>query len=661
MSMLDAALQWAARGFRVFPLAEGTKDQPLVSHSKEATTDPAMIRAWWQDPATGAVRNHNVGISTTNMVVVDIDVRDGKPGLQNFLSLVGVFDTLTVRTPSGGFHCYYTGPDSAGRQGKHGLGEGLDIRSHHNYTVAPGSTTPEGVYAVEMDVPLRPVPAAVAVRLKPPLTRETASTYTLDETPGLVARAVAYLTSDQAPGAVEGEAGDDTTYRTACRLRDLGVTETGAYALMLTHWNDKCVPPWDGDELQVKVENAYNYATGVVGQMSPETHFANLQLPDDTPVAPPPPDHSSVFVFGNAIAPDTIAPRPWLMTRFLMRGQVTVLVGAGSVGKSVLKLTIAAHLACGLPFMSYVPKYGPARSIIYDEEDDVAEMSRRLWAICDQYKLPFDGVRQSIALLSRNELALRVTQNDPPQIHAEHVKALVLAARSENVGLVAMGPFVALHSTAEDDNVKMSFVMGVIREIAEGADVAILIDHHVSKPNGGASRAGDAYAARGAGAIINSGRFAFTLSTPSEDDCERAGLKPEERFDYVRLDDAKMNYAKQTARANWLKKVSVRLVNGDEVGALLPHDMDKTTAYVTQSWAAIIAAEMKGKATASCSLNDAANMLRAGDPLAFKMPAATLRSRVMTALAEPVTTTDGTVRVIAQVSGNGMVATVVLG
>jgi len=107
MSMLDAALSWAARGFRVFPLAEGTKDQPLCSFTKEASTDEALIRAWWSDPMTGAVRSHNVGVLTTDMVVVDVDVRNAKPGLVNFLNLTGGFDTLTVRTPSGGYHCYW--------------------------------------------------------------------------------------------------------------------------------------------------------------------------------------------------------------------------------------------------------------------------------------------------------------------------------------------------------------------------------------------------------------------------------------------------------------------------------------------------------------------------------------------------------------------------
>lgn len=657
--MLDAALSWAARGFRVFPLAEGTKDQPLCKFTQEASSDAALIRAWWSDPMTGAIRNHNIGVLTTGMVVVDVDVRAGKPGMVNFINLVGgLFDTLTVRTPSGGFHCYYTGPDSAGRQGKHGLGEGIDIRSHGNYVVAPGSVTAEGVYSVELDAPVVPVPAPIAVRLRPPLTRDNAASYVLDETPGLVARAIAFLQSDQAPIAVEGENGDDTTYRVACRLRDLGVSEQAAFALLLTHWNDRCNPPWEPDDLTVKVENAYNYATGALGQMSPETHFADLQIP---PVpAPEPINSGSVFKFGNALDPVSIPPRPWLMTRMLLRGQITMLVGPGSVGKSVLALTIAAHLAMGQPFMEYKPKYGAARSIVYDEEDDVAEMSRRLWAICHEYNFDFDFVRNEIALVSRKELALRLTTNDPPAMNTAHVQALVDACKDPRVGLLAIGPFVSIHTTEEDSNVKMAFVMGIAREIAELTNVAIMIGHHVSKPNGAASRAGDANTSRGASAIVNAARFAFTLSTPTETDCDLYGIKKDERYDFVAMSDAKMNYAKAMARANWLVKRSVKLANTDEVGVLLPHDMEHTALVTQTMWATTIAAGMKGAATGSCTLSDAANYLRAADPLAGKLPVATLRARVMTALSDGVTTEHGRVRVLGEVKGGKLEANVVL-
>lgn len=660
MSMLDAALSWAARGFRVFPLAEGTKNQPVVSFTQEATSDPAKIRTWWEIPfGGGASREYNIGVLTTGMVVIDIDVRDGKPGVSNYLKLGGVFDTLTVRTPSGGLHCYYKGPDSAGLQGRYGLGEGIDIRSHGNYVVAPGSRTPEGAYSVEIEGEPSWVPGPVASRLRPPITRSNAADFQGDETPGLVARAVTFLGSAQAPPAVEGEGGDDQTYRTVCRLRDLGLTQQGAYALLLQHWNDRCNPPWDPDDLLVKVENAYNYATGSAGSMTPEQHFANLQLPDP----PPDPDaiNPDIFATGTSLDVDKIPPRPWLMTRLLMRRQITLLVGPGSAGKSVTSLVIAAHLAVGLPFMKFQPKGGPTRSIVWDEEDDLHELSRRLWAICQHYGFDYGTVRNMVTLLSRKEIDMRITEGDPPSIATSHVQALVAAASSPDVGLLVLGPFVALHNVSEDDNVKMAFVMGILREIAEAADVAVLLAHHVSKPSGGNSRAGDAYAARGAGAIVNSARIAFTMFSPTEQECSTYGIKPERRFEFVRFDNAKMNLTLQTGIADWLQKHTLKLPNGDEVGVLAPYNMQEKTEQTLRIWALAIAGEMIGKARASCTLNEAADFLRAADPLAGKLDIKTLRTRVKTALSDPIVTPHGTLKVIGEMTGGTLSMKVVLG
>jgi hypothetical protein len=66
------------------------------------------------------------------------------------------------------------------------------------------------------------------------------------------------------PGAVQGQHGDDYTYRTVCRLRDMGLDALEALAAM-DEWNSRCQPPWSAEELGQKVRNAYEYATGEPG------------------------------------------------------------------------------------------------------------------------------------------------------------------------------------------------------------------------------------------------------------------------------------------------------------------------------------------------------------------------------------------------------------
>lgn len=648
MSTLAAALAWAARGFRVFPLAAGTKDEPLVSHVDEGTSDPARIRQWWVDPLLGAERDYNVGVVTTGFDLIDIDVRAGKPGLSNFLELGGHFDTLTVRTPSGGFHCYYKGPDAANRVGILGKDSGLDIRSFHGYALAPGSSTAEGAYSLEVDVVLADIPLGLRAHLRPPMVRPEGAVTELVETPAMVERALAYLLSCRP--AIEGQGGDGATFETAARLRDFGIPEATAARLMIETFNPRCLPPWPPEELKAKVANAYAYGTAQFGILAPELHYGGVSIPAEP--APEPIDTGRIFRFGNAVSPIDIAPRPWIMKRLLMRRQVTMLVGAGATGKSTQALQIAAHLAMGRSYAGYPVKDGtPMRSVVYNEEDDVEEQSRRLWAICAHFKFDFPTVRERIALVSREEISLSLVVGDrPAKLNAEHVKALIEAAIAPDIGLIAVGPLVSIHQAIEEDNVAMTYVMGTLRLIAEKADVAMLVDHHVGKSSS-KGLGSDMYAARGAGSIVNVARIGLNLVTPTADEATNLGIEKHEAHMFVAMGDAKMNLALASGSLHWFKKTSIHLPNGDEVGVLDPYDMIAKGMTVASADAETIAAGMRNAGVASCTVADAAIYLKGGDLLRSQMTLTKLRPLIMSAIATPVETSMGKLKLERSIVG----------
>lgn len=176
---LEAALQYAAAGIAVFPLQPAGK-MPLlpsahpgdalarkacqpptcgrVGHGLwDATTDPAVIAAWW-----GNEPNANVGVATglSNLLVIDIDTKDGKVGAQTLADLEeehgALPPTYTVRTWSGGLHYFFQMPaerlsNTAGTA-KAGLGPDIDTRGDGGYVVAAPSVVrengKEGVYSV---------------------------------------------------------------------------------------------------------------------------------------------------------------------------------------------------------------------------------------------------------------------------------------------------------------------------------------------------------------------------------------------------------------------------------------------------------------------------------------------------------------------------------
>ncbi len=107
--MKAAALDLAARGILVFPLAIGDK-MPVTLHGyQDATTDPKRINEMWQRRP-----NANIGIATgaSGLVVIDVDVKNDINGWEAFndcLERLGELPgpTPTASTPSGGAHLYF--------------------------------------------------------------------------------------------------------------------------------------------------------------------------------------------------------------------------------------------------------------------------------------------------------------------------------------------------------------------------------------------------------------------------------------------------------------------------------------------------------------------------------------------------------------------------
>ena len=71
--------------------------------------------------------------------------------------------------------------------------------------------------------------------------------------------------ADGAPVAIQGEHGDETTYRVAQRGHDLGLKTESTYHAMQAGWNSRCEPAWSDEGLWKKVQSAYKYSRGARG------------------------------------------------------------------------------------------------------------------------------------------------------------------------------------------------------------------------------------------------------------------------------------------------------------------------------------------------------------------------------------------------------------
>lgn len=271
------AVDYAKSGWYVFPIARGQKDPPLVRWGKERSTDIKQIKKWWTEYPEA-----NIGIATgpSGLFVLDLDIKNDKDGVAELELLELMYGelppTLTAKTPSGGRHLIYAG-EAGSSVSK--LGPGIDVRSTGGYILAPGSKLLGGGGMYRFDKSwgakvkktrdfkacVTPLTidhwAIMAAGASNPEASEKASAIAVDEvdTEAFIRWGKQYLRFDARP-AIEGEGGDNHTYSVALVLREKGLSKDLAYDLMLHYYNDRCSPPWEPEELAVKVENAYKYA-----------------------------------------------------------------------------------------------------------------------------------------------------------------------------------------------------------------------------------------------------------------------------------------------------------------------------------------------------------------------------------------------------------------
>ena len=145
MELRNAAVDYANRGYYVFPCVERGKS-PAIKHGfKDATRDIAKIEEWWSE------KPYNIGIAPgrSNIVVLDVDIDHdaGKYGDETLQELEAknttLPDTVEVLTGGGGRHLYFMCDDPKLTAGVR-FAPNLDYRGTGGYVIAPPSVHPTG-------------------------------------------------------------------------------------------------------------------------------------------------------------------------------------------------------------------------------------------------------------------------------------------------------------------------------------------------------------------------------------------------------------------------------------------------------------------------------------------------------------------------------------
>lgn len=482
MALVDHALDWAERGFRVFPLVVGGGTPVISGWQEVATTDPVVIRRVW------AKGEFNIGVLTTGWCVVDVDVKNGKPGMMSLLGLDLDHDTLTVETPTGGLHLYYSGevPNSVSK-----IALGIDIRGVGGYVIAPGSVRADGTrYSLANDSPVLAAPEHLIAAAGALRSRDTALLAADPDTPAALATAIEY--AKHAAPSIEGAGGDDNAYRVAAKIKDFGLSEVGALEVLLDHWNERCSPPWSVEELTLKVANVYQFGTSPPGKESVEVEFAGIQIPPDEPK---PESGDGWFWHGDKWTYD----KQWLFYQMIPRSGVGLLTAPSQSGKTFLLNTIAEALAQGTPLFGVEPDVTGGSLILAAEGQ--SSIRPRLSVLGTGQPLPIAS--RAIGFLNTAEEVKKLvamTDQAVEKMRATFGKDLLMLA----IDTLAASGLVA----DENDNSEVAKAVKNLETLGKRFKCPVIVTHHPPK---------DSTGVRGASALFNGVDFVIEIyHTPGQ-------------------------------------------------------------------------------------------------------------------------------------------------
>lgn len=176
-------------------------------------------------------------------------------------------------------------------------------------------------------------------------------------------RVQAYLETSKP--AIEGKGGDTQTFKIACDLvNGFALTKDVALEFMLEFFNPKCVPPWNKEELESKIENASKYGDLDSGYLLRDK-IENIKLETQTNLL-------TIDEFLELKQDDV----HWLVSNMLPMQGTSLLFAKPKTGKTTLIHQLAVSVAEGKEFLSREVTRG--KVLLLNLEDNL-QMKRKLF------------------------------------------------------------------------------------------------------------------------------------------------------------------------------------------------------------------------------------------------------------------------------------------
>ena len=203
----------------------------------------------------------------------------------------------------------------------------------------------------------------------------------------------------------------------------------------------------------------------------------------------------------------------------------------------------------------------PVRVWYWNGEDPHEEIERRIAATCIHYKIGPEDIEDRLFFDSGRDTEIIIaSQTKSGALIATPIEnALTDAMIDGQFDVLILDPFVSTHRVNENDNMAIDAVAKTFGRIAENANCAIELIHHVRKTNGQKSPQKMAAAP----APWSPPHDQSASSTTCRRMRRKAGIEIDRRRFFFRSDIGKANLAPPSEKAAWHNLASVPLGNGD--------------------------------------------------------------------------------------------------
>jgi RecA-family ATPase len=183
------------------------------------------------------------------------------------------------------------------------------------------------------------------------------------------------------------------------------------------------------------------------------------------------------------LSTETPPPREWAIDHWFGMGHVTLMAGAGGLGKTSIAQAMASCLSLQRDYLDNVSK--PRRVLMWACEDDADELWRRQILIAAALNIPLKDFDSRFILMPYDgEDVELVTLSDGRQVASPMIKTLTEQIGDYGAEAVILDNIARLYGCSENDRHQVTSFVAMLTKAAKPTRAAIMLLGHPAKGPG---------------------------------------------------------------------------------------------------------------------------------------------------------------------------------